>query len=88
MGAHAVYRPMPEFPDALRQSTVHCVMAVHFDIDADGQPKVALQHGCDDPRINQLVLDTLRSWRFFPAMQHGQPTASTLDMDIPIDINP
>ncbi len=88
MGARAVYQPTPDIPEALRQSSLHCVMSVQFAIGTDGHADVTLRHGCSDPRINQVVLTTLQTWRFFPAMQNDQPVASTLDMDIPIDINP
>lgn len=88
MGARAVYQPTPDIPEALRQSSLHCVMSVQFAIGTDGRADVTLRHGCSDPRINQVVLTTLQTWRFFPAMQNNQPVASTLDMDIPIDINP
>ena len=39
-----------------------------------------------DPELNRVLLETLKRWRFFPALQEGKPVASTVDIRIPISV--
>ena len=37
-----------------------------------------------NPRLNQILLNTLREWKFFPAMKDGIAINSEFDVRIPI----
>ena len=39
-----------------------------------------------DAALNRALLDTLRKWRFFPALEGGKPKASTIEIWIPISV--
>ena len=39
-----------------------------------------------DPGLNAALLDSLKRWRFFPAMREGKPVASTVDIRIPVSV--
>jgi protein TonB len=86
MSARAIYKPMPEIPESLRHRTVDVVAVARFRVTADGRAQVELTEPTNDPDLNRALLETLRRWRFFPAMQAGKPAASTIDIRIPISV--
>ena len=62
-------------------------MAVaHFQVSYDGQAQVALTTPTQSPRLNELLLETLKQWRFFPAMKNGVAIDSQFDVRIPISV--
>jgi protein TonB len=86
MSARAIYRPMPEIPESLRHRTVEMVAVARFRVTADGSAQVELTGPTGDPDLNRVLLETLKRWRFFPAMQAGKPIVSTIDIRIPISV--
>jgi protein TonB len=86
MSARAIYRPMPEIPESLRHRTVEMVAVARFRVTADGRAQVELTGPTGDPDLNRVLLETLKRWRFFPAMQAGTPIVSTIDIRIPISV--
>ena len=86
LGARAIYSPTPEIPDDLREGTFQAVAVAHFDVSRNGEVKVTLAKATADPRLNQILLSTLRQWRFFPAMKDGMPIDSSFDVRIPISV--
>ncbi len=86
MGARALYKPLPEIPEALRRHTVDVVALARFKVAADGSAQVELVEPTSDPDLNRALLDSLKRWRFFPAMQNGKPVASSVDIRIPVSV--
>ena len=86
MSARAIYKPMPEIPDSLRHRTVDLVAVARFRVTVDGSAQVELTQPTGDPDLNRALVETLRRWRFFPAMQAGKPILSTIDIRIPISV--
>lgn len=84
--AGAVFKPTPIIPPELRLHALDLVAVVRFTIGTDGRPTVELEKATADPQINQILLDTFRRWRFYPAMQHGKPVPSTLVLRVPIKV--
>jgi protein TonB len=87
MGARALYQPKPALPEDLRDQSMHIVVRARIHIAADGGLRIELIKPAPDPRINQLVLNTLKTWRFFPALQAGKPVASVQDVNVAFDVN-
>ena len=85
-GAQAILRPMPQIPDELRQDALSATAIARFHVAADGTATVELVNPTPNPRLNRLLLDTLKNWRFFPSMKDGKPVASTQDISIKIDV--
>jgi len=85
-GARAIYQPLPEIPEALRHRSVEITTVARFRVAANGSAQVELTEPTADPDLNRAVLEALRRWRFFPAMQDGKPVTSTLDIRIPISV--
>jgi protein TonB len=86
MSARALYRPLPEIPERLRRRDVELVAVARFQVAADGTAQVELIGPTSEPSLNQSLIATLRTWRFFPALEQGRPVASTIDLRIPISV--
>ena len=85
-GARAIYQPLPEIPETLRHRSIEITAVARFRVAANGSAQVELTEPTPDAELNRAVLDTLKRWRFFPAMQDGKPVGSTVDIRIPISI--
>ena len=86
IGAHAIYAPAPTIPDDLRENVFETVALAHFHVSFDGVATVTLTQPTSNPRLNLLLLDTLKQWRFFPAIRNGVATDSEFDIRIPIAV--
>jgi protein TonB len=86
MSARAIYRPLPEIPETLRRRNIDVVAVALFRVAADGSAQVELVQATFDPRLNRALTDTLKTWRFFPALDNGKPIASTIEIRIPISV--
>lgn len=85
-GAQAIVRPMPQIPDELRQEALSVAAVARFRVTADGTATVELVKPTPSPRLNRLLLDTLKNWRFFPAMKDGKPVASIEEIVIKLEV--
>lgn len=84
--AQAIVRPMPQIPDELRQDALSASATARFRVAADGTATAELVKPTPNPRLNRLLLNSLRNWRFFPAMKDGQPVASTEEIVITVEV--
>ena len=85
-GARAIYAPTPTIPDDLRENVFQAVAVAHFKVGPDGSVEVTLAQPTPNPRLNQILLNTLREWKFFPAMKDGIAINSEFDVRIPISV--
>ena len=86
MGARAVFKPMPEIPDELREHALDTVAVVRFTVAIDGSAKAVLVRPTAIPRLNLLLLQAFSRWRFFPALENGMPVASVIELTVPVKI--
>lgn len=86
-GARAIFQPRPQIPDDLRSMSFKLSARARFNIAADGSVKVELIKPTPNPRLNRILLDSLRKWRFIPAIKNGAPVASSLEMDFKMEVN-
>lgn len=86
-GARAIIRPMPQIPDDLREGAFNSAALARFHVAADGSVKVELAKPTPNPRLNRILLDTLKKWRFMPAIKNGKPVASTEEIVIKVEVN-
>jgi protein TonB len=86
MGAQAIVRPMPQIPDELRQEAFNAIAVARFHIAADGTAMFELVKPTPNPRLNRLLLERLKEWRFFPAMRDGKPVPSDQDVRITFEV--
>ena len=85
-GPQAIVKPMPEIPDELRQDAFNAVAIVRFHVAKDGTATVELVQPTPHPRLNRLLLDTLKDWRFFPAIKDGQPVESVYPLTFRFEV--
>ena len=85
-GARAIYQPKPKIPDDLREDALNAVAVARFYIAADGTVDVELITPTANPRLNQVLLATLKTWRFFPAMKDSISVASTQILRITVEV--
>ncbi|HTT76951.1 MAG TPA: TonB family protein [Candidatus Binataceae bacterium] len=85
-GARAVFAPKPEIPDDLREQLISTVAVAHFTVSYDGQSEVSLTTPTNNPELNEILLETLKQWRFFPAMKNGVAINSEFDVRIPVRV--
>jgi periplasmic protein TonB len=83
-GARAIYAPVPKIPDDLRENIFQAVAVAHFTVSYEGKVRVTLVRPTPNPRLNEILLETLEQWRFFPAMRNGVAINSQFDVRIPI----
>jgi len=63
--AGPIYNPLPQIPDDLRVEAFKSESIAYFHIDAAGNVEhVELIKYCANPRLNALLLKSLKSWRF------------------------
>jgi protein TonB len=86
LGARAIYAPTPTIPDDLREDVMQTEAIAHFTVSFDGASEVTLAKPTSNPRLNQVLLETLKQWKFFPAMKNGVALASSFDVRIPISV--
>ncbi len=80
MAARAIYSPKPEIPEEYRQDEMDVLVVARFHVAADGTVKVELVTPSSIPGFNQAILDTLGTWKFFPALKDGKPVDSVQDV--------
>lgn len=85
--ARAISQPMPALPDDLREDAYQAVAVARFNIHADGTIEVELSKPTQNPRLNALLLEALRKWRFFPAMQGGHAVESHQDVRVHFNVS-
>ena len=85
-GARAIVRPMPQIPDDLREEAFNFAALARFHIAIDGSVVVELVKPTPNPRLNRILLDSLKKWRFIPAIKNGKPVASTEEIVVKIEV--
>jgi periplasmic protein TonB len=86
IGARAIYAPTPVIPDDLRQDVIETEAVAHFKVSFDGIAEVTLEKPTSSPHLNQVLLDTLKQWKFFPAMKNGVAIESSFEVRIPVSV--
>jgi len=68
-----LYSPLPKIPDDLREEAFNSSAVARFYIAQDGSvTSVELIHPCNNPRLNKLLLTSLKNWKFAAAQNHTQ----------------
>ena len=84
-GARAIIRHMPQIPDDLKGGGVNSVALARFHVAVDGSATVELARPTPI-RASIVLLESLKKWRFMPAIRNGRPTPSTEDILIKIEV--
>jgi protein TonB len=85
-GAHAIVKPLPQIPDDLRREAFSSSVRVRFRVAADGSVEVELTQPSQNVRLNRIVLDSLKKWRFMPALKNGMPVPSVEEILVKLEV--
>lgn len=85
--ARLLSQPLPVLPDDLREDAYRAEAVARFAIHADGTTEVQLVKPTSNPRLNQILLEALHKWRFFPAMENGHPVDSQRDVRVHFNVS-
>jgi outer membrane biosynthesis protein TonB len=85
-GARAIFKPMPQIPDDLRDVVFSSTALARFHIAVDGSVTVELAKPTPNPRFNRMLLNSLNKWRFIPAIKNGKPATSTEEIAVKIEV--
>ena len=86
VSAKAISQPIPQIPEELRQEALSTAAVARFHVAPDGTTTAELVKPTPNPKLNRLLLSSLKNWRFFPAMKDGKPVASTEEIVIKIEV--
>jgi protein TonB len=86
ISAKVIYQPIPQIPDELRQDALSASAVARFHVAVDGTTTVELIRPTPNPKLNRLLLSTLKNWKFFPSMKDGKPAASIEEIVIKIEV--
>jgi protein TonB len=70
----------------LREDVLQTEAIALFTVSPDGEVMVTLTKATGNPRLNEVLLDTLKRWKFFPAITNGVAINSTVEVRIPISV--
>jgi outer membrane biosynthesis protein TonB len=82
----AIYAPVPSIPDDMRDQLMQATATARFRVSRDGTATVVLISATDFSELNDIILDTLRKWRFIPAMKNGIAVDSQADVRLLISV--
>jgi periplasmic protein TonB len=76
--------PQPDFPAVLgrgkHRRNGNCVLA--FIVDEHGGVRDVQVTRSSDKRMNQQIIDTVKQWKFSPALKDGKPVAVRTSAEI------
>lgn len=78
--------PTPEIPSDMHEEAFKTTVTARFNIAADGKVAVALLAPSGNEDIDRVVLNTLKKWRFAPAMVNDAPVASSRKLKIELEV--
>ncbi len=85
--AFPVFSPHPPVSDRSLLPSSNQEVVVDVKVDATGEVlEVTLVKGIGNA-LDQIVLDTVKSWRFHPASINGSPVATEAELIFPFDRN-
>lgn len=78
----ATYSPSPEFSEEARQAGYEGTCVLWLVVDAKGMPRDIMVHRSLGMGIDEKAIETVRQWRFKPAMKDGVPVAVQISVQI------
>ena len=77
-----IYKPEPSYTPAARAAKLQGTAVLWTIIGADGAVKNVTVTKSLDPGLDQSAVDTVKSWKFRPAMKSGQPVACKVMVEV------
>jgi protein TonB len=70
----------------MRDELMQATAVVRFHVERDGKATVALITPTEFSGLDQLILETLRKWRFHPALKNGTAIDSEAEVRLLITV--
>lgn len=80
------FSPEPEIPSSMQEESFQRACLARFHIDQTGKPEVKLLSTSGSDEVDEIVLETLKRWRFSPATLDGKPVESTRRIKVELEI--
>jgi periplasmic protein TonB len=81
---HPVFSPVPDYPEWLRKGKHKnggtCVLGL--TVDKEGLIRDVHVTRSSDKRLDQNAIDTVKQWRFNPAMRDGKPVSVLTSVEV------
>ncbi|MDG2526610.1 energy transducer TonB [Stenotrophomonas sp. HITSZ_GD] len=77
--------PVPAYPARALRSGVEGSVTARLQVDANGRvsdAEIVSRTGARDRDLDRAVLNTVRDWRFEPAMRNGRAVATTVQLPV------
>lgn len=84
--ARATRQFEPMIPENMRDEEFKKSVRVRVVVRADGNFDVSLRGSSGNGRIDELTLETLRRWRWKPALQEGEPVESVQNFRVDFNV--
>jgi len=85
--AKAVEAPRPEIPAELHEQCFKSCCIARFLIKDDGKYSVKLISSSGSDQVDDIALDTLRRWKFKPALLDGKPVESSRKIRVEFQVD-
>ena len=79
--------PDPELTPEMKKGPLNLNLRVRVTVDTDGSHSEELIQGSGDRDVDQLILKTMRRWKWRPALRDGEKAQQTLTFRYKISIN-
>jgi TonB family protein len=80
--AKVIYRVEPEYPEDARAKKIEGTVVLGLTIDHDGLPQSIQVKKSLYPALDQSAIETVRKWRFEPALKNGQPVSMWVTVEV------
>ena len=85
--AKAVECPRPEIPAELHEQCFKSCCIARFMIKDDGKYSVKLISSSGSDQVDEIAIDTLRRWKFKPALLDGKPVESSRKIRVEFQVD-
>lgn len=83
----ALFTPEPEYTDAARKAKVSGTVKLVIDIANDGSVKRVCTLRAVRPDLDEQAVKAVRTWRFEPARENGEPVPYSMTTDISFSLH-
>lgn len=80
--AKVIYRVDPEYTEDARAKKIEGTVVLGLTIDHDGLPQSIQVKKSLYPSLDQSAIETVRKWRFEPALKSGQPVSMWVSVEV------
>jgi protein TonB len=85
--AKAIECPRPEIPAELHEQCFKSCCIARFMIKDDGKYSVKLISSSGSEQVDDIAIDTLRRWKFKPALLDGKPVDSSRKIRVEFQVD-